>query len=173
MVVYNYRWQSIYSLKGKERYNVYCNFMPANFAVQFIISSSCHINLFSSTSMAAFSLVSTKTDENVICFLVVSGTPHNHQLYACTYRSEQVGTCMQSRFLFSVPDKKICFWQHVQFTVVHKHNYGVLFVSHGSGYRSAVKIQNRQMSCWRNSVIKSETLVCRFAFSSFYLCSHF
>lgn len=141
----------------KERYNIYYNFMPEKCAAWFIISSSCHINLFSSTSMGTSSLDSTKTDANVICFLA-------DQHYACTYRSEQVGTCMLSRFLFSAPDKKICFWQYIQFTVVKKHNYRVISVSYGSGYCSAVKIQNRQISCWRNVVIKSETSVYRFAF---------
>lgn len=148
----------------KERYNVYCNFMQGKCAVPFIISSSCHINVFSSTTMATFSLDSTKTDANVICFLAVSGSPQNDQYYISTYRSEQVGTCMLLRLLFSAPDKKLCFWKYVQFTVVKKHNCGVFSVSYDSGYCRAVKVQNRQISCWRNIVIKSEIFVYMFAF---------
>lgn len=107
--------------KGKkERYNVYCNFMPERCAVQFIVSSNCHVNPFSSTSMATSSLDSTKTDANVVCFPAVSGTSCDDQHYTSTYRSEQVGTCILLRILFSAPDKKICFWQHMQFTVVKK-----------------------------------------------------
>lgn len=96
--------------KGKKgRYNVYCNFMPERCAVQFTVSSSCYVNPFSSTSMATSSLDSTKTDANVICFLAVSGTSCNDQHYTSTNRSEQLGTCILSRILFSAPDKKDMF----------------------------------------------------------------
>lgn len=93
----------------KEGYSVCCNFMPEKCAVWFIISFSWHINLFSSASMTTSTLHSSNTDANVICFLAVSGTPHNDQYYACAYRSEQVGTCMPLRVLFSSPEKRYGF----------------------------------------------------------------
>lgn len=156
--------------------NISCNLMPENCVVQFIISSTCLINIFFFYINGNLQPLFYKDRLNLICFLRVRGTSHNDQHYACTYRSEQVGSRMLSRCLVSASHKKLFFCQFI----VVKKIAGVFSISYGSGYRNAVKVQNRQICCWRNIVISLRllftSLLCLFVFVlvwEFFVCFYF
>lgn len=157
-MAYNLWWQRVYALKGKERKVLFLLQFHTREAPRLIISSGCHTNLFYSTSIATFSLESTKIDASIVYFLAFDSIPHNDQSCTYTYRSERADPCMRFRILFPSPNKNLRVWQFVRLTVVEKHNYRMFSVSCGAGYCSAAEVQHQWESSWRNNVIKSEPL---------------